>query len=171
MNKIFTGIGSRTAPKECLIKIRNLSYHLALEGFLLRSGAAEGMDAFAELGVDAGGGRKEIYLPWKNFNNNPSNLYNIPEKAYEIAEKFHHNWNNLTSGAKKLMARNSMQVLGQDLKSPTDFVICYTNDGKYSGGTSQAMKIADFYGIKIYNIYHEYQYNEIRDFILNYDDE
>ena len=47
------------------------------------------------------------------------------------------------------MARNGYQVLGADLQTPTDFIICYTKDGKGEGGTGQALRIAKDYDIQV----------------------
>ena len=40
------------------------------------------------------------------------------------------------------MGRNVHQVLGYDLETPTDFIVCYTKDDKDQGGTGQALRIA-----------------------------
>jgi hypothetical protein len=50
-----------------------------------------------------------------------------------------------------LMARNCYQVLGQNLDTPVDFIVCYTPD-EYKGGTSQALRIARDLNIPYYNI-------------------
>ena len=49
------------------------------------------------------------------------------------------------------MARNSYQVLGYDLNTPSSFIVCYTKNGKLTGGTAQALKIAKDYNIPIFN--------------------
>ena len=38
---------------------------------------------------------------------------------------------------------------------PSNFVVCYTPDGKASGGTGQAIRIAEYYNIPIYNLFYE----------------
>ena len=53
------------------------------------------------------------------------------------------------------MARNCHQVLGQDLKTPVDFIVCWTKDGGESGGTGQALRIARDLNIPVYNLYFE----------------
>lgn len=62
---------------------------LAKKNFILRSGGASGADSAFENGCDIQNGKKEIYLPWKNFNNNSSKLYYISDKAKQIAKEFH----------------------------------------------------------------------------------
>jgi hypothetical protein len=115
--------------------------------------------AFEE-GCDRNLGQKEIYLPWKGFNGSRSPLYTPSPGAYVIAERFHPHYAMLSSAAKKLMARNSHQVLGQDLNTPSEFVVCWTPDGcstrasrtEATGGTGQAIAIADATGIPVFNL-------------------
>lgn len=47
------------------------------------------------------------------------------------------------------MARNTCQVLGLNLDSPVKAVICYTPGGSGSGGTGQAIRIAQAYKIPV----------------------
>ncbi len=54
--------------------------------------------------------------------------------------------------SKKLHARNCFQILGYDLNSPSEFIICWTKSGKLVGGTAQGLRIAIKYNIKIYNL-------------------
>jgi len=68
-----------------------------------------------------------------------------------IAAIYHPYWNNLSYGAKKLLARNVYQVLGYDLQTPSSFIVCWTKDGKGSGGTGQAIRIAKAYGIPVFD--------------------
>lgn len=160
-NPYYTGIGSRQTPPYILRIMEEVAADLALAGCILRSGAAPGADLAFERGCDRNQGRKEIYLPWKGFNHSTSPLYDIPEKAYMIAsETIGHRWNALTMPVKKLMARNVMQVMGQNLDTPSAFVICWSSDGcntyekrsKQTGGTGQAIALASIMGIPIYNL-------------------
>lgn len=147
----YAGIGSRETPKEVLQCFGDIARYLAKNNFILRSGGANGADHWFEKGCDLKNGEKEIYLPWSRFNGSNSNLVLNDLKAYEIAKKFYPYWNNLKDGTKKLQARNSYQVLGYDLNTPSDFIICYTKNGKGQGGTGQAIRIAKYYNIKIFD--------------------
>ena len=73
------------------------------------------------------------------------------ERAFEIAKRFHPYWHILKQGAQKLQARNSHQVLGWDLNTPSKFIICWTEKGKGKGGTGQAIRIAKEYEIPIFD--------------------
>lgn len=151
--KIYTGIGSRSTPENILGLIHQVSKKLDDMGFLLRSGGANGADsAFEEFSNN-----KEIYLPWNGFNGRKhdgisyftytqcsGNLI-----AEETVTDFHPKPNALTNAGRKLMARNAMQILGRDCESPTDVVICWTNE---TGGTNQALRIAKSHNIPILNL-------------------
>lgn len=152
MNKIYAGIGSRDAPDDILEECIRIAITLAKKGFTLRSGGAEGCDDAFEIGCDHANGSKEIYLPWKKFNRNSSELYTPSDLAFEIAEKYHPKWNDLRHNIKKLHARNTHQILGQDCCTPVDFVVCFTPKGELIGGTSQALRIARDYDIPILNL-------------------
>ena len=148
----YAGIGSRETPESVLGIFKNIATYLANRGFILRSGGAKGSDSAFEYGCDKVNGLKEIYLPWKGFEGSNSNLIvEEGEKAYEIAKKFHPYWHNLSQGARKLQARNSHQVLGEDLNTPSKFIICWTKNGSGSGGTGQAVRIAKHYNIPVFD--------------------
>lgn len=147
----YAGIGARNTPAEILQFFEEIGELLAQKGFKLRSGKALGADSSFEKGCDKVKGDKEIFLPWKGFENSTSQLYQISKEAYELAARFHPYWDNLSQGAKKLQARNGYQVIGYDLKTPSKFVICYTEEGKGGGGTGQAIRIAKAYNIPVFD--------------------
>lgn len=156
MKKYYiTGIGSRETPSNIKLDIFNISKILTENNFILRSGGADGADTFFEDAFDFYHGKKEIYIPWLGFNGNHSVLYNTPSKAFDIAKNIHPAWHKLTHGGKKLHARNVLQVLGQDLKTPSDLVVCWTSDGKASGGTATAMNLAKKYNIPVFNLFNK----------------
>lgn len=153
MNNYYTGIGSRDISSDIFDAMVEMGKILAYKGYILRSGGAGGSDTAFETGCDKGKGKKEIYLPWLNFNNNNSELIgdltNYKE-AEEIARKHHPTWKKLSPSFRMIMTRNTYQVLGKDLDTPSKFIICYTN-GK--GGTMQALRIAKTYHVKVFNLF------------------
>lgn len=149
INRYYAGIGSRETPLSFMPLIKEVVEILNKKDYILRSGGAQGADSFFEKYAL----KKEIFLPWKDFNNNKSDLYSDPHPlAIEMAKTFHPNYEALSEAAKRLMARNSQQIFGEDMKSPVEFVVCWTKDGKMIGGTSQALRISKEYNISIYNI-------------------
>jgi hypothetical protein len=168
--KYYAGIGSRETPVEIEPAIEEVAGFLGNLGFILRSGAAPGADFMFEKHCK---GEKEIFLPWKGFNGNESLLYldspdhNIINKAEEIARSFHPAWPRLSEPAKKLMTRNTFQILGSDLNTPVKFVVCWTKGGTINGGTGQAMRIAKSLNIPIFNLYNKDSIHKIKIFIHN----
>lgn len=149
--KPYTGIGSRQTPPEILALMTELAKTLAKKGLTLRSGGADGADSAFEAGA---GENKEIFLPWKGFNQNPSGLYTIPEKAFSLAGSVHPAWGRLSQGARKLHARNTQQALGQNLDQPSIFLIFYApeKNGTVQGGTATAVALARKNGIPTHNL-------------------
>lgn len=144
----YTGVGSRAAPEPILETMTNLAS--ALLGFrcTLRSGGAPGSDEAFEKGA---GDLKEIYLPWKNFNGSKSPLFNTPAWAEAEASLVHPAWGFLKPSTRKLHARNVCQVLGYD-RTPSGFLVCWTEDGKTEGGTATAIKVAQALKIPVFNL-------------------
>lgn len=157
--KIYTGIGSRNTPIEIAILMTKIATYLERKGYTLRSGGANGADVAFEKGVK-NSRNKEIYLPDIGFNKNTSNLCHVRPEAMCMSSYHHEYWKGFKDYTKKLMGRNAYQVLGYDLNMPTDFIICYTQDGcehsdtrtMATGGTGLAISIGTQLNIKVYNL-------------------
>lgn len=164
----YAGIGSRNCPENIANAIEKISGILAKKGFILRSGGAGGCDAAFESGCDKSRGKKQIFLPWKNFNDNKSPLYTQPDWARKVAFDFHPYINeNSKHSLIKLMSRNSMQILGPNNKEEehSKFVVCYTPDGEDSGGTGQALRIARSLNIPVFNLYHKSSLQDLKQIV------
>lgn len=171
-NVIYTGIGARDTPEDVCRNIRNAAKAMAGMDFILRSGGARGADcAFSEGYEQAGSpeGLAEIYLPKPTFNGFSTkhpNCYGPPTKeARAVARTLHPNWPALGDLGRDFMARNAYQILGWNLDTPCDFVLCWTADGKASGGTGQAIRHAERLGIPVFN-FKVHSRDEISDFIF-----
>jgi len=155
----YAGIGSRSTPETVLRTMQKLATRLSELGYTLLSGAATGADSAFEAGCT---GTKEIYLPWAGFSGRSGTDYvDLPStEGRRVAEILHPGWKRLREPSQALMARNSHQVLGRDLRSPVDFVICWTPDGctteggrsRETGGTGQAIALADRWGVPVLNL-------------------
>ena len=149
--RYYAGVGSRFTPRDIQEFMTRCAAKLEREGWILRSGGAEGADqAFAQGVVDDR--HKEVYLPWPNFNGQRGTVSGDDMNARAIAEKFHPAWGKLSEGGKKLQTRNVHQVLGGDLRTPSKFVLCWTQNGSGSGGTGQAIRIAKHHGIEVWDL-------------------
>lgn len=157
---IYTGIGSKDTPSFILSKMTKIATNLSDRGWLLRSGGAWGADHAFEIGAQ----HKRIYLPWNGFNNKyaDNKSYIVPPYNEELVDDYHPASYRFSEATYKLMSRNSYQILGDDLNTPTDFVICYTQDGKASGGTGQALRIAKDYRITIYNLFYPEDFTRLQ---------
>jgi ribA/ribD-fused uncharacterized protein len=176
----YAGIGSRKlTQKETLIQFK-LGFILALIGYKVHSGAADGSDTAFELGAKAAfdlmckiNNQKsleyskvmKVFLPWKDFNGRqpgPGYIIRESEEAMMITSKYHPAWDKLNSRVKSLMSRNAMQALDESLANPVKFSVCTTNDGAYTpdlctpktGGTAQAIRILGAYNVPIFNLKH-----------------
>lgn len=171
MLKFYAGIGSRETPEEICSLMSLIAAKLEKKNYCLRSGGADGADLAFEKGVKK---YKEIFIPWKNFNNSDSNLIfdskdKINEIAFQIASENHPGWNYLKEPVRKLMGRNVNQILGKQLDEPVHFVICWTSDGCEShttrtnktGGTGLAISVASKLGIPIFNLKNESSLNRV----------
>lgn len=147
MTKLYAGIGSRTTPVAVLNTMQQCAFFLASEGFFLRSGGARGADAYFEMGHE--GPRPSIGSK-RIFRAREAALH--PE-WFDHARQYHPAWAICSGYAKSLHARNSAIILGETLNEPVDFVICWTKDGKASGGTGQALRVAAAHNIPIYNLF------------------
>ena len=169
--KTYAGIGSRKTPLGILI-LMTLTARLLSGSFRLNSGGADGADTAFELGA---GDNANIFLPWPGFNNS-QRRYEKPsqrliDEAEKIMESVHPAWGRLSQGARKLHTRNCFQALGQDLRTPVKFVLCWTPDGAYNeqmctsktGGTGTAIKLASRHGIEVFNLKNEQHLQRILD--------
>lgn len=152
MPKYYTGIGSRNCPLEVQQQMFATAKRLATAGYTLRSGGAQGADTAFETGCTEANGAKEIFLPWSKYEGNESSLCNSSKDAYRIAGEFVEfqgkKFNIYKRGTRALMARNIHQLLGKDLITPSEFVVCWYVK---SGGTSFTALVAKCYKIPVYN--------------------
>lgn len=159
----YAGIGARETPEEMQDLLSQICEQLAIKGYTLRSGGAPGSDQACEKGCDKAQGKKEIFLPWRNFENNPSPFYlpwNIPQDLVVIASKVYPNWERATQGVRKMHARNVQQILGEHpgTSEPSSFVLCWTDRSRSSiGGTMFGITLAGLLDPKIpvFNLYEE----------------
>lgn len=154
--KPYTGIGSRQTTPDILAQMEAIGSFLAERDYTLRSGGADGADSAFERGCGEDAPR-EIYLPWKGFNGNASPFFLNKKderfvKAKAIASQLHPAWDKCSHAAQMLHTRNVFQVLGWNLDRPSDFLICWTLDGKEFGGTATAIKLAKQHNVAVCNL-------------------
>lgn len=135
--KYYSGIGSRQTPQNILVLMKSIALKLYEEDYVLNSGGAQGADKAFQSGAED----CVIYLKGSA----------TPE-AIKVAMDHHPAPQNCNDYVRKLHGRNAMIVLGSDLKTPVDFVICWTYKGNFQGGTALGMRIAEAYSIPVFNL-------------------
>lgn len=164
--RAYAGIGSRETPPAEIARMKAVGALLQRQGWTLRSGGAHGADSAFERGADRAAkedgtqARKEIYIPWRGFQNRSDRepgvilASDLPKakEAMEMARRYHPAWERLSQSAKRLQSRNSHQMLGRGLDDRSSVVICWTEGGAIKGGTGQALRIARDLGVPVLNL-------------------
>jgi hypothetical protein len=154
---IYAGIGSRETPPDVRRLMRRYAYYQAYfgEGRLRTGGATGADDAFCQGSLEAGV-PSDIFIPVEGYNGLsgacPGVHAGVSQEALILAHKYHPAWDRCSVVARKLHARNGYIVLGLDLETPVDQVVCWTPNGSGSGGTGQALRIARDYNIPILDL-------------------
>lgn len=136
---LYAGIGSRDTPDNIQEIMIELAKSLANKGYILRSGGAKGADRAFEVGA---GSAKEIFRPKQ-----------ATAKAIELASQFHPAWHNCNKYVRSLHGRNAQIILGKELVTPVEFVLCWTKNGKDIGGTGLGIRLAIGHNIPVKNLY------------------
>lgn len=147
----------------------NVCMRLAQLGVTFTSGLCElGMDGIAQKAyskaVDLGLAKEsqfEVYVA-DQYNIRRSTLprkhlaivrnKDLISETERIASEVHPAWDRCNEWARGMHSRNCHQILGYDLQSPVDAVICWTPDGKIQGGTATAIRVALKYNIPVFNL-------------------
>lgn len=175
--KIYTGVGSRSTPNGMLDIIQNVASVLGKQGWVLRSGGADGADSAFEAGCDAVQGSKKIYIPWDGFNGRQQDGQSTltldqgdRDGAMALVKEVHPAYSMLSRGALALHARNTYQVLGLYLDTPSKFLLCYAPADKYGvpkGGTRTSWVLAQKCGIPCFNLINDRDYERVVSLLEN----
>ena len=149
--KYYAGIGARVTPQEVCDEMTQIATELEKRAFVLRSGGAIGADTAFEKGVEDSR-NSQIFHSLDEYE--MRKIYPKWDEAKQIAKNYHPQWSRLGAAGVVHMTRNVFQVLGSDLSSFSSFLITWTKDGKASGGTGQAIRIAQHpdYNIPVLNL-------------------
>lgn len=153
----YAGIGSRGTPPGILSVMELLGSVLCDIGWTLRSGNCQGADQAFQRGANSIDPNKvHLFLPWRKYERGAVVSGNVlaaklTEEDFEIAGKFHPAWHMCNDNVKRLHARNTQIILGEDRNTPVEFVICWTPNEEH-GGTSQGIRVARDSGIPVHNL-------------------
>lgn len=155
----YAGIGSRRTPQEICELMTRIARYLRGRGYTLTSGHADAADQAFERGA---GDAATIFLPWPDFNESVSIdpgalVFDQPTKEARLraSEDYSIWWSHWRASVRSLIARNYHQVLGIGLDDPVESVICWTPDGRRTGGTAYALSLAERNRIRVYNLANE----------------
>ena len=192
MNVRIALIGSRELEqKEVYSKDVKLCYNVCMRlaqlGVTFTSGLCElGMDGIAQKAyskaVDLGlanEGQFEVYVA-DQYNICKSTLprkhlavvrnKDLIVETERIASEVHPAWDKCNEWTRGMHSRNCHQILGYDLQTPVDAVICWTPKGNVQGGTATAIKIAVKNNIPVFNLGCENKNSvlkEIKEFLIS----
>lgn len=150
MQIFYTGVGEHNItviPRQKLTEATGIAMILEKWNLVLRSGGATGFDTAFERGVQDPT-NKVIYLSAKEQK--------YPDDPWAEAVKLVLETHPYLPAAQRfmnLLGRNAFQVLGDDLRTPSKFVVCWTSNGKDIGGTGTTIRIAKKFNIPIVNMY------------------
>ncbi len=142
-SRYYAGIGCTETPFDIQLLMYDIADFFGKK-YTLRSGGAAGADTAFYTGAKNNKRPFEIFYP-----------KDCTEAAMELSAKFHPAWYRCKMSARLKHGRNAMILLGKNLDTPVERVICWTPGGEVVGGTGQGLRIAEAYGIKSYNLYFE----------------
>ena len=174
MKLAYAGVGSRQTPVDVCDLMRGIASTLAQRHWMLRSGHAEGADIAFEEGCMSVTGTKEIYIPWNGFHkarhgyNDAYAVHCLKNhlQALDMAAQTHPNWKACGDSVQMLHTRNVYQIMGMDLKTQVSMVICWTKDGNATGGTGQAVRLAERLSIPVFNLFQDDAVDKLQDFVF-----
>lgn len=165
--KAYAATGNREAPETLKPTIERIVRVLEANGWRLRTGVTQGLeDMFYKC---ANKDTTELYLPWGKFKTQPkdpnspeleSKFSFCDERCLELTAKFHNAFDSLADWLKKVEARVTRMIFGQNLKSNPLFVIGWSEDGAETilqktpktGNFQTALTMAASLPIPIFNL-------------------
>lgn len=185
--KYYAGIGSRVLPMPIINLIKEIGYKMALKGYILRSGAADGSDSDFEYGCIHACGEADIFLPWRGFKNRVKGKFKginyidpiqgqmSVSRRLMIDTGIIPHWDKMNETSQKFHSRNVNQVEGDFDEPDVTVVIFYAPTDwatdEVQGGTRTAVELARKKGIPTYNLYVESEKSRIMEILeINEDD-
>lgn len=163
--------GDKDTPPDVLAKVKELAKWLESIGFTIRVGGDGPVEEAAEAAVN----KKELLLPWKDFNGKTSPTTFSIERAHHIAKQFHPAYENMKKGIHGILAKNARLIMGNKMMSPATLLITWTPDGAENGrsvnvGTGfsgHAIKIATAARVPVFNLQRPDAESRIRNFVTD----
>lgn len=151
VEKLYAGIGSRRTPLHIRSVMTDFASVMYSRGWVLRSGGACGADQAFERGAHE---NTEIFK-----------AEHATSEAVKLASSYHPAWGRCTKYVQKLHGRNAQIILGGMLDCPVRFTICWTADGRDTGGTGLGIRLSVSENIPVYNLKHDRILEVVSEFI------
>ena len=155
--KTYAGLGDLQTPEYIIEVIRTTAILLVHDGFMCITGGCQGAEQAFANGTLVAGGSVKIHLPWPSFE--AQWIAKLPKEraqiivlqdddtdAYNSVKTFHPAYEKLTPSVRAINARYF------NILNNVSFLICWTNEGKLIGSTGQAMRLATYLHVPIYNL-------------------
>lgn len=163
--KTYAGIGNKKTPENIINIIKIVAILLSHDKYVCATGACTGADqAFAE-GTIMANGFVHLHVPWESYEIGWRSklkghirtfvLKDDDVEAYNTVAIFHPAYHKLSPSVKALHARS------YNIVKNASFMVCWTEDGQVTGGTGQAIKIATYFHLPIYNLGNEKTFNDM----------
>lgn len=168
-DRYYTVLPGRVIPIDMLERMREIGMLLATRGYTIRSSETDKIErAFSE-GVDSVNGYKDIWMPKSILKHGNTNT--IQQRHIDVVKSVHPSYSLLNIELKTTFSRVAGQILGTDVSSRVDFIVCYSRiDLKKSihvnygsGVVEVAAAIASTYKIPLYNLFVEKDIEKLLD--------
>ena len=145
MEKFYTGIGVAQVSGKMKDSISSIAKYFSDKGYTLRTDLDKGMNEAFRSSSES----KELYAIEGETVENA--ITAIPTDY--ILSDMKENCLSLTAinkESKKKIVRGYYELLGKDLKTPSEFLVCYD---PCTGVVNHIHRLANRLGIKVYNLY------------------
>lgn len=155
MQRYYTLVGHRKIPSNAFRNLVIIARYVNALGYIGRSGDAIGSDQ----ALKVSGCPKAIhYLPNARYSGGQYiDATTLPmwPVANALIANVHPAWHRCNEYARLLHTRNAFEVLGDDLVTPSEFMILYAKPLKNAvkGGTNTAYQLARRWEIPTFNVY------------------
>lgn len=148
--------GNKDFPERLVPVLERMLEKLNKFGYTARCSGRDAIDAVVERNPI----KKEVHLPWKNFNEKNSPFTFTSDRARAVAKQFFPMYDGVKLGVQTFLATNVRVLMGKNVVSPALFAICWTEDGVESakektsrtGFSGHPIAVASSLGIPIFNL-------------------
>ena len=163
----YAGIGNPKAPPNIVAQCKELGHYLSEREFTLRTGGGktEVEEAFEDTTEN-----KELFLPWKKFNDKESKICHYDQSVADIAKRLQPGYEGLEFWRQSFFNRTVGLMLGKNGKSPVRLLICWSQDGvehakdrtSSTGFIGIAISAAGLLRIPVFNLKNENTVSRIK---------